>query len=653
MVRITVGSLICLVFLLGCAHSATHAGLGDQHLPPLVPVHNYVADLDFQTAYQLSPDGNKIAWIGRSGFGPGIFVKDLRTDEVHAIKTRFGHPTWAEDSKSLLVMADTAGDENVHILQVDAGDKNAEALDLTPFKGATSNIHTKIRNSGDLLIVSNRRDPKLFDLYYYHHATGVLDLLAENPGDVAAWVADQQGRLYARVRKLSDQLVFERRLEGTGSAPAWKQVFSWSYFERVIPLEVSDDKQTAWVLSNRGRDKLALVKLDMNSGQETVFFEDPRVDVSEAYISQKTFQPLMVLLDPDYQEVRIFDEKLRASFQKFADGRHVRFSPMSMTHDESRFTGTLSWEEGGQNILYDIPSGRLTVLSDMTRGRINAISPLPVPKPIRYQSRDGLTIHGYLTLPRGEQPGRLPTVLLVHGGPWARDLWGNNMEAYYLANRGYAVLQVNYRGSSGYGRAFQEKGVGEFAGKMHDDLIDGVDWLISQGVADPAKVAIYGRSYGGYAALVGMTFTPGKFACGIDFVGPSDLARFMETVPPYWEMGKTWWERFVGDPSRPEQRKIMDAKSPLYKAERVEKPLLVLHGINDPRVKLEQSTRMVDALRKAGKEVDFVLFKGDGHGNQKWSNNLMLYRKTEDFLVNCLGGQSGGFDLFELASWAF
>jgi dipeptidyl aminopeptidase/acylaminoacyl peptidase len=620
-------------------------------MPPLVPVRNYVADLDFNVAYQLSPDGKKIAWIGRSGFGPGIFVKNLASNEVHTLNTRFGRTTWAEDSQYLLVMTDTAGDENVHIFKIDADDNNARAQDLTPFDGATSYIQSKVQNSGDLLIVSNRRNPKLFDLYYYTQATGEVWLLAENPGDVAQWVTDRQGQLYARVRKQEELLLFERRSEGSDAD--WKQVFTWSYFDKVAPLEVSSDKQTAWVLSNRGRDKLALVKLDMNSGRETVVFEDPRVDISEAFISQKSFQPLMVLLDPDYQEVRILDDKLRSAFQKLVANRHVRFNPISLTRNENLVTGIITGEDGAQNILYDIKNEKLTVLGELTRSRINTLSPLPVQKPVSFTSRDGLTIHGYVTLPHGVQADKLPTVLFVHGGPWARDVWGDGQQAFFLANRGYAVLQVNYRGSNGYGRDFQDKAIGEFAGKMHDDLIDGVDWLIAQGVADPGKVAIYGASYGGYAALVGMTFTPDKFACGIDFVGPTDLARLLETAPPYWEMGKTWWYRFVGDPGRPEQRKIMDAKSPLFKADQVNKPLLVLHGVNDPRVKFEQSTLMVEALRKAGKKVEFVEFKGDGHGNQKWSNNLKLYRETEDFLAACLGGRSSGFDYFELASWAF
>jgi dipeptidyl aminopeptidase/acylaminoacyl peptidase len=248
-------------------------------------------------------------------------------------------------------------------------------------------------------------------------------------------------------------------------------------------------------------------------------------------------------------------------------------------------------------------------------------------------------------------------VLLVHGGPMARDRWTSGGPSrslqQFFANRGYAVLQVNYRGSSGYGKAFMERAVGEFAAKMHDDLIDGVNWAVASGLADAKKVAIYGASYGGYAALVGATFTPETFACAVDVVGVSDLGRFMETVPPYWDLGMAWWKRYVGDPADPAQRRVMDAKSPLYRAAAAGVPLLIMHGVNDPRVRLEQSEKMVAALRLAGKPVDYYTFKGDGHGNQKWNNNLTLYRKSEDFLAQCLGGRSKGLDYYELGSWAF
>jgi dipeptidyl aminopeptidase/acylaminoacyl peptidase len=278
---------------------------------------------------------------------------------------------------------------------------------------------------------------------------------------------------------------------------------------------------------------------------------------------------------------------------------------------------------------------------------------LPRRRPVAFPSRDGLPLHGYLTLPAGGGD-HLPTVLYVHDGPWGRDVvFDNDTMPLFLANRGYAVLQVNFRGSTGYGRAFKQAARHEFAGKMHQDLLDGVDELIRQGIADPDKVAIMGASYGGYASLVGMAFTPGKFACGISAAGMSDLAALIDNAPPYWELHKAGWLKDVGDPGVPAERAAMHARSPLYFAERVRGPILMFHGDNDQRVRLDQSTRMVEALRKAGKEVDLHIFKNTGHGIDAWPDRLSYYRKTEDFLARCLGGRSGGFDYFELGSALF
>jgi dipeptidyl aminopeptidase/acylaminoacyl peptidase len=687
-------ALLVSVVISGCSTLATHPSLRDgstgaELLAPLVPVRSYVADWDGSGLYQISPDGQQLMWMARVGFGPGVFVKNLQTGQVQSRKTR-GYPQWAQDSRHILLMADQAGDENAHIYQFDSQHLDAPGIDLTPFAGAASAIQTRIQDSADLLITSNRRDPKVFDLYRYTYATAEFKLLAQNPGDVARWLTTAKGQVLGRVRKQADRWVYEARDPSTSIETStnydnrfatvlaepvealrqaqgerrcvmnceninngWRAVFSASYFDSVQLLDVALDGSYVWALSNRGRDRQALVKIDLHSGQEAMVLSDPRVDVSHAWISQKTGLPLMASLEPDYQELKVFEPRWQAALQRVVGQGRARVELLSLSRDENLLTLSVTREDGGQHLLYNLVTDELTVLSQQSRSRIQALSPLPQQKPITFKSRDGIQLHGYLTLPQGSAGKNLPTVLYVHGGPWARDVWLGDRSPEFLVNRGYAVLQVNFRGSSGYGRAFQDLAVGEFAGKMHLDLIDGVDELIRQGIADPAKVAIMGASYGGYASLVGMTFTPERFACGISFVGMSDLASLLENAPLYWELGKPWWTRFVGDPSQPQQREVMTAKSPLFQADKVQKPLLILHGANDPRVKLDQSTRMVDALRAAGKEVDFVVFKGAGHGNQKWSDNLLYYRKTEDFLSRCLGGRSSGFDWYQLGSWAF
>lgn len=644
--------IVLALFFNGCASVATHPSLLDQTRTPLVPVHNYVADLDGNGEHQLSPDGNKLLWVARSGFGPAIFVKDMVTGKQHVAYKGFGRPMWAYDSRTLLIMAGKDGDENIHIYQIDTNDPNSKPVDLTPFKGATSYINKRIKDSADLLIESNKRDPKRFDLYYYKHDTAEMMLLEQNPGDVAAWITDKQGHVLGRVRQINENNTFEH-LQQDASGKNWVKIFSWNAFETVHLLDITNDKKSAWVLSNRGRDKVALVKMDFSDGRETVFFEDPRVDVSNAVISDKTSQPLMAIVEPDYQEIHFFDDKLRTAFANLSAGKRVNFNLMSHTDDENVITAKITDDHGVRNVMYDISRQKLTVLGEGTRSRLDRITPLSAHMPISYTSRDGLTIHGYLTLPTIVAPKKLPTVLWVHGGPWARDTWDTGLMPQFLANRGYAVLQMNYRGSVGYGQAFRDKAIGEFAGKMHNDVVDGADWLVSQGIADPAKIAIAGVSYGGYEALVGLTFTPDEFACGVDFVGPTDLARLLETAPPYWDAGMFFWHKFTGDPTDSKQRQVLNDKSPLFHVMQIQKPLLVLHGVNDPRVKIEQSRLLIKALKENGKEVEYVEFKGDGHGNQKWNNNLTLYRKMESFLGRCLGGRDGGFDYYQLASWMF
>jgi dipeptidyl aminopeptidase/acylaminoacyl peptidase len=644
--------MFCLfVFLVGCASAPRHPSLSKTSLAPLVPVRSYVADTASAGGHQISPDGKKLLWIARSGLGPGIYVKDLATNSERLVYKGGAWPTWAADGSCLYLTASRGGDENNHVYRLDLQGDVATLVDITPFGGRRATIQNTIEDSADLLIESNRRDAKYFDLYYFDQKQIKLTLIAENPGDVFYWATDRKGQLFGRARKVNDDLVFEQRVMNNGET-LWQKRFTWSYFETVEPLELDRDGKFLWGLSNRGRDKLALVKIDLSNGKESVFFEDARVDVSKAFISKKTFQPMMATVDPGYQELKFFDHSFATVMQKLLAEKPSSFSLSSVSLDGALMTGVVTDEKGGRNVLLDMTTEQVTVLAELGRSRIYAQSPLPLQKPISFQSRDGLTIHGYLTLPIGVVPKKLPTVLFVHGGPWYRDTWGSEPQAMFLANRGYAVLQVNYRGSTGYGKSFRDKGMGEFARKMQDDLNDGVDWLIAQGTADPEKIAIAGASYGGYAAMVGLTFTPDKFACGIDFIGPTDLARFLETTPSYWESYLAFWYKFTGDPKDAKQREMLNERSPLYKAAALKSPVLIVHSVNDARVKLEQAELMVNALVKAGKSVEFVRLAGDGHTGLRWSNNLTLYRKTEDFLSRCLGGSSRGFDLYQLGSWA-
>lgn len=622
-------------------------------LPPLVPARTYVADWDGNGGYQISPDGKHLLWAARKGLNQGLFVKDLETGVMHSYSLPW-LGRWAEDSRHILLHVHN-GDENSSVVLLDSFQEELALKNLTPFPGTASGVHSTIEGSDDLLITSNKRDPKVFDLYRYQAVSESLDMIAQNPGTVAMWLTDRHGNLVGRASRDAGQWIYEKALSNE-FLTAWQTEFAVPLTDTVVPLQVSDDHRYLWALSNQGRDKIALVKLALATGQEQVFYADPRVDVSVAFISGKTGEPMALTLEPGNQEWRFFDSRLQALADKLKPASALRMDVSSVSRDENLFVVAVQDRRGGRYLLVDAANQKSTVLGELSSSRINAISPLPTQRPVSFVARDGLNLQGYITTPidqNGLELRNVPTVVLVHGGPWARDFSHGETLPFFLANRGYAVLQVNYRGSSGYGKAFQAAARGEFAGKMQSDLLDGVDYLVQQGITDRTKVAIMGASYGGYASLVGMTHTPGRFACGISLFGMSDISSLISDAPPYWELGLFQWHDYVGDPAKPEDQQRLRDKSPLFKANQVQGPLLILQGARDTRVHLDQSTRMVEALQKAGKPVDFVLFPNAGHNLYRWVDRLTYYRKTEDFLAQCLGGRSNGYDFFELGSVIF
>ncbi|WP_326538805.1 S9 family peptidase [Pseudorhodoferax sp.] len=637
--------------LAGCTVAPTHPALREAALPTLVPVRDFVANRQASGGYRVSPDGRRIAWFGVDGVAPAVWIKSLDADDAKAVRMRARALRWSADSSMLAIVADRGGDEDMHVHAVPAEGPATDAVDLTPFPRTTSHIVMPVEGTADFVVSTNLRDKKVFDLYRIDARTGARTLLQTNPGDVGWWGVDRQGRTLARVRVDGTLGRLERP---AADGQAWRELAQWSRWDSVVLFGLQEDGRRAWALSNRGRDKLALVRFDLDTGAEDLVHADPEVDLDSVVLSRKTQQPLVIHAMPGYPARRVLDEALARRLDALADGKPADVQIASMDDSETVFVVAVTTDRGSRSYLLrgDRPA---QLLGENSLSMVEA--ELASTRPITVTSRDGLPLHGYLTLPPGVAPRQLPTVLLVHGGPWIRDRWGsgatNRALQQFLANRGYAVLQLNYRGSSGYGRAFMEKAIGEFAGRMHDDLVDGVRWAVDAGIADPSRVAIYGASYGGYSALVGATFTPEVFACAVDVVGMSDLASLLKDAPPYWELGRPWWQRFVGDPAKAEDLQRMREKSPLYRAQQARGPILIMHGVNDARVKLDQSERMVAALRAAGKPVEYLTFQGDGHGNQKWNNNLAMYRKTEDFLAGCLGGRSSGFDYYQLGAWLF
>ena len=613
-------------------------------LPELIALSHFFASREATWGYRVSPDGTRLGWIASHGGRHTVHVRTLGADDARPIDTRSPRTiywfTWARDSRHVLYLQDQNGDENHHVYLASIERPNDPPVDLTPAPGTRAWLDRVISSDPDHLVIAwNKRDRAVFDLYRVNLTTREHALIAENPGDVTDWLTDWAGRVRARIRHVGPA---ERHLEVLRDG-------GWAVLQRLDleefnlqMLGLTPDDRGLWLLSSRGRDRLSLVRVDTASGSESLVYDDPELDLEWVGMSERTREPLAVVTYPGRQAIRFFDAALEADLAVFRRHSPTGLRLLSFDDGESLVTVEVFTEKGSENHLVDRRTGETHLL-----GRSQMVpfaNALGTTEPITLSARDGVRLHGYLTRPSGfGAPG--PMVLVVHGGHWARDYWSYAPVVQFLANRGYAVLQVNYRGSTGYGRAFRELAVGEYAGKMHDDLIDAVRWAAAGGVADPARVAIYGGSYGGYAALVGMTFTPDVFACGVDVVGISNLVSFYETVPPYWKSSvMPLFHKYVGDPRRPEDRRRMEAKSPLFKADQVRRPLLIIHGARDIRVNVRESEQMITALNQAGKDVRSVVFPDEGHRREygNWRNALRHYSEVESFLAGCLGGRRSG-----------
>ena len=638
----------------GCATAPKHPALEQADLPDLIPVRKFFLSGKTNYGYKISPDGKKLAWIAPKNFRRTIFFRTIGQNDTKAIDTHsrrsiYNHH-WLQDSRRLLYMQDQEGNENHHIYLVDTLHPGQKPVDLTPFSNTRAGIHQIIRSDPDhILIVHNQRDKTVFDLYRINLGTHQQTLLAQNPGDVASWITDQGGDLRARVRKIqTDNLALELLHP---QHQTWKALITWDFNDSVRILGFTPDDRGLWLLSNRGRDRVNLVRLDLETGKEVIIYADQQVDVAGVMLSDLTKKPMWAFSCPDYPKIHFFDSKLEAEFEDLQHKKPIGLAIKSMDHQERQFTYSLYDDKGTAHYLLDRETGENKLLGEAPIAEYEGS--LTTVQPVSLKSRDGLDLHGYLTLPKGTSGRRLPTVLLVHGGPWNRDWWGYSSVVQFLANRGYAVLQINYRGSKGYGRTFMEAAIDEFAGKMHTDLIDSVQWAIAQGIADPDRIAIAGGSYGGYATLVGLAFTPDTFACGVDIFGPSNLVSLLDNFPEYWKPWMPFWYKYVGDPGNPEDRRKMEAKSPLFRVDQITRPILIVQGANDVRSTQLESDQMVTALQMAGKEVDYILFPNEGHSLTHWKNVLVFVRKMEDFLAKHLGGRSAGFDYYELGLLVF
>lgn len=588
-----------------------------------------------RTGFELSPSGSHLAFLAPWERRLNVHVLDLDTGierRVTDARTRdVAGFLWADDDRIVYVQ-DAGGDENwrLHAVSRDGGNP----LDLTPFEGVQCRVVDDLEEvPGEILFEMNRRDPHVFDVYRLNVNTGAMTAIAENPGNVQGWYTDHEGRL--RLATTTDGVNTSILFRESETDP-WRTVATYDFRETAHPLKFTFDNRNVYVASNVGRDRRAIFEYDLMTGRETrLVFEHPEVDVSHLLVSKVRKVVTGVLFETDRPRYVFFDEK-RLGIQRRIDERLPdTFNAIASTsRDENRWiVHATSDRTRGAYWLFDVPAGTLRKLFDASPW-LDAAEMAEM-RPVAFSSRDGLPLRGYLTLPRGREAKGLPLVVNPHGGPWHRDGWGFDPEIQFLANRGFAVLQVNFRGSTGYGRKFLEASFGQWGLAMQDDVADAVAWAVSEGIADPARVAIYGGSYGGYAALSGLTKHPELYACGISYVGVSNLFTWLAAIPPYWKPYLEMMHVMVGHPERDAER--FRATSPFFHADRIRVPLLVVQGANDPRVRKEESEQIVAALRERGVVVEYLVKDDEGHGFRNEENLFELYRTVEAFLERHLG----------------
>ena len=625
-----------LLLLAGCTRAPSPTTV----TPPPIPLEAFFANRDTSYDHKVSPDGTRLAWIGMAEGRLTVHVRRLDGDDVVALDTHSRRSiqsfVWAQDSRRILYGQDRDGDENTHVFVADTERPRERPRDLTPFAGQRAFVQQVIRSDAEHIVVGvNRPRTALADLHRIALTTGERTRIVDNTGDVLTWMTDDDGVVRARIRREAPGARVLERVRPDSAR--WEPLFTLDGEEYARAVGFTTDRAGLWLLTNQGRDRYALVRLDLATGITAVAHEHAVVDVETAGVSTLTGQPLFAIAHPDYPESRVFDATLSSDLAPLGEPGPAEVRILSLDDTERLATVRVSRDRGREHHLLDRRTGTRTLLSR------SAMAPyadrLARVEPISLTSRDGLTLRGYLTRPPGAR-ARVPMVLLVHGGPWTRDYWGYNGTVQFLASRGWAVLQLNYRASTGYGRAFVEAGVRQHAGAIHADLLDGVRWAVEQGIADPARVAIMGASYGGYATLVGLTFTPEVFACGVDLFGMSNLVTQLEGRPSYWTWSffEPYYRKYYGDVSRPEDRQRLEAQSPLFRAADVRRPVLVIHGANDPNVKQRESDQMVAALRAAGKDVQYLVLADEGHGAfGDPASALRMYRAIEQFLGACLG----------------
>jgi len=612
----------------------------------LIPRQTLFGNPDKASA-RLSPDGSKLSFLAPRDGVLNVFVgpvdnpdaaKAVTDDKLRGVRSYF----WAYDSQHILYVQDTGGDEDWHVYSVDLS--NNETKDLTPLKKIAAQIDTVSEKfPQEILIGLNDRDPRYHDVYRINIVTGERKLVQENP-EYSGFVCDDDYKVRFATKFTPDGGNQLYEADGNGG---WKEFQKIDFADTLTTSPAGFDKtgKILFMTDSRGRNTSALAQIDLATGKETILAANELADVSGvlSHPTEKNVQA--VAFNYEKTKWNILDPAIADDIKYLSGVAPGEIQVPSRTLDDKTWIVAYLMDDGPvRYYLYDRTKKEAKFLFTNRK----SLEGLPLVKmhPVVIKSRDGMNLVSYLSLPKDSDPdntGRpnkpLPLVLLVHGGPWARDSWGFDTEHQLLANRGYAALSVNYRGSTGFGKAFGNAGDKEWAGTMHNDLIDAVDWAIAEKIADPKRIAIMGGSYGGYATLVALTFTPDKFACGVDIVGPSNLLTLLSTIPPYWAPALQMFKDRVGDPTTDEGKKLLNERSPLNFVEKINRPLLIGQGANDPRVKQSEADQIVQAMEAKHIPVTYVLFPDEGHGFARPENNLAFYAVAEAFLAKQLGGR--------------
>lgn len=631
--------------------AATHPIMAQAGASPLIDRELFFGDPEIAGA-RISPDGQFIAfvkpfkgtrnvWVKRTA-DPFASAKPLTADTSRPVRQYF----WSRNGKYILFAQDKGGDENFNVYAVNpaespaAGQDVPTARNLTDAKGVAAQIYDVPRNDPDTIYVGlNDRDKSWHDLYKVKISSGERTLMRQNTERITGWVFDLKGQLKLATRAADNGDTEVLRVNDSG----FTKVYSCGVFETCSPVRYHKDGQRVFFITNKGAsiDLIRLELFDPATGKEELVEADPlgRVDFGDANFSEVSDELIATTYEDErariYWKDKSFEEDYKL-LQKRLPGTEIGFAS-STTDERLWIVGSSSDTEPGETYLFDRTSKKLTLQYKIREKLPRAgLSPM---KAVRYKSSDGLEIPGYLTLPKGVVAKNLPAIVVPHGGPWGRDNWGYNAFAQFLANRGYAVLQPNFRASTGYGKKFLDAGNKQWGDKMQDDLTWGAKYLTAEGIADPKRIGIMGGSYGGYATLAGVAFTPDVYTAAVSIVGPSNLITLLESIPPYWEAGRKIFYERMGDPNTPEGKAQLARQSPLNSAAKIKTPLLVIQGANDPRVNKRESDQIVIALRDRGFPVEYIVAPDEGHGFARPVNNMAMFASSEKFLAKYLGGR--------------